>query len=200
MKNMKKTKTSSPDKLPSFDRASRRLAVDAALLALTLMLSYAESVLPLGGFLRALPGFRPGLANLGVLSAAYLTFSWGNLTLRDAALVSFGKVVLTAILFGNASSFLFSLFGGAAVLGMLACLRPVRCFSMIGISVLCAAAHNAGQLLAALLLMRTTAIFAYIPALLIASCLWGSVNGALMNLLFRRMTLHQYNNLEEKEG
>ena len=68
------------------------------------------------------------------------------------------------------------------VLGMLLFLKllRVRGLSFIGVSVLCAAAHNLGQLLAAVVLTGT-AVLAYTPALFAASALYGTVNGVILN-------------------
>jgi heptaprenyl diphosphate synthase len=47
------------------------------------------------------------------------------------------------------------------------------CFSVYGISILGAAAHNVGQILGAMLLMQTVYIGAYLPYLLIVAVFTG---------------------------
>ncbi len=167
----------------SSDNRVHRLAKNAALLGLTLILSFVEAVIPLTAWI-PLPGFKLGLSNIGILAAAYLLSPW------DALAVTLGKVIITALLFGNVTSFLFSASGGLAVILLLMLLRRLPIvehrFSFVGISVLSAVCHNLGQLAAASVIMGGTAVFAYTPALLAASCLYGSVNGFLLNFILSR--------------
>ncbi len=157
----------------SADRRTVRLAADAAFLSLALVLSFVESFLPAA--VLPLPGFKIGLANLAILAAFYRT---GRLA--DAAVISLCRCLVTFLLFGNPTGLLFSLCGGALVLVMLGLLRRVRGLSFVGISVLCALAHNLGQLTAAVLLTGW-AVLAYLPALLAASAFYGTINGVLLN-------------------
>lgn len=166
----------------SSDNIVRRLTMDAALLGLTLILSFVEVLVPLTAWI-PLPGFKLGLSNLGILATAY------RCSLTDCAAVSAGKVLLTALLFGNVTSFLFSLSGAICVIVTLAAVKHLRRFSFVGISVLCAAAHNIGQLLAASFIMGGTAVWSYAPALLLASCLYGTVNGLILNLILPRISV-----------
>lgn len=158
----------------SSDKTVARLAGNAAFLSLALVLSFVESFLPAA--VLPLPGFKIGLANLAILAAFYRTESLAN-----AAVISLCRCLITFILFGNGTALLFSLCGGAMVIGMLGLLKRARRFSFIGISAFCAAAHNLGQLAAALLLTGT-AVLAYVPALFAASAFYGTVNGVILNL------------------
>ena len=54
-------------------------------------------------------------------------------------------------------------------------------------SILGAAAHNIGQIGAALIVLGNTAVIGYLPVLLVLSVVSGSVTGALSALLFRAM-------------
>lgn len=162
-------------KKPASDKRIACTAENAAFLSVALILSFVESFLPPA--VLPLPGFKIGLANLAILAVFYRTENLAN-----AAVISLCRVLITFVLFGNVTSFLFSLCGGVLVLAMLALVSRVRGFSFIGVSVLCAAAHNCGQLLAAVLLTGT-AVLAYTPALFAASAFYGTVNGILLNLL-----------------
>ncbi|MBQ9718354.1 MAG: Gx transporter family protein [Clostridia bacterium] len=160
---------------PASDKRVVRIAENAAFLSVALILSFVESFLPTA--ILPLPGFKIGLANLAILSVFYRTEN-----LADAAVISLCRCLITFLLFGNVTSLLFSLCGGAMVIGMLALAGRMRGLSFIGVSVLCAAAHNAGQLLAAVLLTGT-AVLAYMPALFAASAFYGTVNGVILNLM-----------------
>lgn len=159
-----------------------RLAEDAALLIAALMLSYLEALFPLGAIL-PIPGAKLGLANLAVMA------TYHRRTLADAAAVSFCRVLLSALLFGSISSLAFSLTGAALSLLVIAAVRRwlQRYVSWIGTSVLSAAAHNAGQLLCALIWMRSWAVTAYLPVLLVLAVLFGFVSGGVMNALATRI-------------
>ena len=160
-------------KMPASDRRVVRMAENAAFLSAALILSFVESFLPAA--ILPLPGFKIGLANLAILSVFYRTRSPAN-----AALISLCRCLITFLLFGNVTSFLFSLCGGALVIIMLCIAGRLPGLSFIGISVLCASAHNLGQLAAAVFLTGT-AVLAYTPALFAASAVYGTVNGILLN-------------------
>jgi len=177
-------------KILSSDKKISRTALDAALLGLTLILSFVEAVVPITALV-PLPGFKLGLSNLGILAAAYLIPSKNQLpSVADAMAVSLGKVITSAVLFGNAASFIFSASGAASVIisiVLLSLLRLTDRFSFAGISVICAVSHNFGQLAAACIVMRSTAVFAYVPLLLAASCIYGTVNGLILNTISTRL-------------
>ncbi len=163
----------------------RRLCIDAMLLAMAMLLSYLEAILPLTFWL-PIPGFKLGLANI-IITLVFVSISpW------DAALISACRISLMAMLFGNISGFIFSLCGGILSLVGLWLLTKIgkRIFSMIGVSVGCAALHNIGQLLAASLYFGTSVILGYLPILLIAALLFGTVTGILLQLILPR-----FNNL-----
>lgn len=169
----------------SSDKRVRRLSLDAALLGLSLILSFVEVLIPLTVWI-PLPGFKLGLSNIGILAAAYCC------SVPDCTAVSAGKVIIISLLFGNVTSFWFSASGAACVLMAITVLKGSRsfgnCFSFVGISVLCAVCHNMGQLFAAMIVMNSTAVFSYTPALLIASCLYGTVNGLILNFILPRVS------------
>ena len=158
----------------------RRLASLGLLTALALILSYLESLVPLP---LMLPGFKLGLCNSVVLFCAY------RLSLWDAALLSLVRVLTTALLFGNLTGFLFSLFGAFFAFLAIVCAKTLlsQKLSFVGVSVLSAAAFNFGQILAASLLYASLSVFSYLSLLLVASAVFGGVVGLLLNLMFDRL-------------
>ncbi len=165
----------------SRDKRVRRIALDAMLIALAMMLSYLEVLLPLQALL-PLPGFRLGLANVVVM----LTFCL--LSPVDAAIVSGVRILLMGLLFGSATSLYFSFLGGLLAFLTLLLLRPIqKRISFVGVSILCAAAHNLGQILAAVTLFGVSLLLSYLPMLLIASVIYGGIVGVLVNLLAPRL-------------
>lgn len=161
---------------------TRRVASDAVMLVLALVFSYIEAILPLE-LLLPLPGFKLGLANIVITVLVW------RISLVDAAVVSALRVLIMGLLFGTPVSMMFS-FGGALLsFAALALLRGVggQLFSFVGISVLSAAAHNLGQLICAGVLFGAAAILSYLPFLLIASAVFGTVSGLLLNALLPQL-------------
>lgn len=157
------------------------LARTGALAALALLFSYLESLFPLP---LPLPGFKLGLGNVVVLFAAFF------LSLPHAAVLSLLKILVSALLFGNPISLLFSLFGSFfSFLTLIASQKLLRGgkITFVGASVLSAAAFNAGQILFASLLTKSPALLFYLPALLLASLVLGGTVGLLLNLLSSRL-------------
>lgn len=162
-------------------KRTRRVCVDAMLCAVAMLLSYLEVLLPLNALI-PLPGFRLGLANVAVVAVFCL------LSPIDAAVVSGVRISLMALLFGTVTSFYFSFMGALLSFFVLMLLKRIgkKC-SFVGVSVLCAAAHNTGQVLAAVTLFGTALIPSYLPFLLLASVVYGGVVGILLNLLVPRL-------------
>lgn len=158
------------------DNKTGRICLDAILCALAMMLSYLEVLLPLYAVV-PLPGFRLGLANV-VVVAAFFLLSW-----REAACISLVRILLMGMLFGSATSLYFSFLGGAVSFIALCLMGKIgrRC-SFVGISAVCAASHNVGQILAAVTLFGPELIRSYLPLLLLASMIYGSAVGMLLNL------------------
>lgn len=159
---------------------ARRLALDGAMLCVALALSYIESILP-AWILVPLPGVKPGLANIVMVLLVRRGY------VADAAAVSFARICLSALLFGGPVSYFISLAGGAAAfLAMCLCAFALGKFvGPLGTSVMSAAAHNVGQLVAVSALMSPSAAIAYLPVLLFASLFTGTITGIILILLDR---------------
>jgi heptaprenyl diphosphate synthase len=83
-----------------------------------------------------------------------------------------------AVFGGGISGLLFSLTGGLLSLAVMTPAGKAPCFSLYGISILGAAAHNVGQICAAMVLMQTVYIGAYLPYLLIVALFTGFATAA----------------------
>ena len=168
----------------------RRLCRNTMFLALCLLLSYLEAALPLNIWL-PLPGFKLGLSNI-IITLIFVLFSpW------DAMAVSLCRISLMGLLFGNLSSFTFSLCGGVlsySGLWLLARLGK-RIFSMIGVGVGCAALHNLGQLLMAAAWLGMDLILGYLPMLLLAALLFGTASGIMLQILLPRIEKFKNNKI-----
>lgn len=146
------------------------IARTGLLIVISMMFSYLEALIPLPF---AFPGVKLGLANLVTVFALY-RLSW-----KQAGIVALLRVLLTALLFGNAYSLLFSFVGAALSLTVMVPLQKSGWFSITGVSVAGGVAHNAGQLLVAILVLKTSKLTYYLPVLGIA----GAVAGVCIGLL-----------------
>lgn len=63
-------------------------------------------------------------------------------------------------------------------MSVMALCRRIPTLSVYGVSILGAAAHNIGQILAAMVLMRSVYVGAYLPWLLLVSLFTGFATGA----------------------
>ena len=139
--------------------------------ALALALSYAERWIPLQAAV-PVPGIKLGLANIVMLLALQL------LPVRFAYWILIPRCILGAVFGGGITGLAFSLCGGLLAVTVMALFKRVRLFSVYGVSVLGAAAHSIGQILAAMVLMRSVYVGAYLPYLLAASTVTGLLTGA----------------------
>lgn len=150
----------------------KKLTLCGMLTALAIVLSLAERLFPLDAIV-PVPGVKLGLANVVTL------FALTRLPTRDAVAILLCRVALSSLLMGSVTAFLFSLFGGLlalAVMGLLLRAEGKFC-SVLGVSVAGAAAHNIGQIIAAVIWMKTGAVMAYLPLLLVMSVPLGLVTG-----------------------
>ena len=159
---------------------TRQLTLCAVLTALALGLSYMENFIPLG-LLIPLPGIKLGLANIVTIFALYA------LGPTQAMLILIARCTLGAVFAGNLNALLFSLMGGLSAMLVMISLSRLRRLSIYGVSMGGAAAHNCGQVAAAMVTLGNAAPLAYLPVLLAVSLLSGTLTGYLAGLLFRAL-------------
>jgi heptaprenyl diphosphate synthase len=87
------------------------------------------------------------------------------------------RCVMGAVFGGGITGLLFSLTGGVLALGVMALAKKAPLFSVYGVSILGAAAHNVGQILASMVLMHSVYIGAYLPYLLVVAVFTGLLTG-----------------------
>lgn len=158
-------------------KKTKRLVLLAMLTAVAMILSYVESLLPSVG----IPGVKMGLANIAVIFALF-RFGW-----KEAAALSLVRVVLVSLLFGSIGAMLYSLAGAVLSLAVMALLRRTDRFSTVGISVAGGVAHNAGQILMAMLILQTKQLLGYLPVLAVSGIAGGVLTGLAAALLIRRI-------------
>ena len=159
---------------------TRQLTLCGVLTTLALALSVAENQIPLTMAI-PIPGIKLGLANIVTVFALYA------LGPAQAILILLARCTLGALFAGNMNALLFSLMGGLAAMGMMILLCRLRALSGSGVSIGGAAAHNCGQIAAAVLTLGNTAPLYYLPILLGVSLFTGAFTGLVAACLFRAL-------------
>ena len=137
------------------------------LTAMMLVLGFIESLLPVAA---GVPGIKLGLSNGVLLFALYM------MDAPTAFLLMLLKVVLSGLLFGGVSAMMYALAGGiCSMLGMIL-LKKLR-FSLITVSMAGAVLHNLGQVLLAMIILKTDQLIYYMAVLLLVGLACGAVTG-----------------------
>lgn len=156
----------------------KHIAMYGMLIALALVVSYIERLLPLD---MGIPGVKLGLANIVTMVALYM------LSGKVALIVLVVRVLLGGILFANGFSILYSLAGGLLSLVVMWLVKKQQVFSVVGVSVVGGIAHNLGQLLVAVFVLENGNLLYYFPALLVSGTICGAIIGILGGLLMKKL-------------
>lgn len=141
---------------------------------MALLLSYIETFIP---FAVGIPGIKIGLANLAVVLCLY-TFSFA-----DTMLLAILKAVLSGLLFGNVFMIIYNLSGAIFSCVIMGGFRKKDSLHVPVVSAVGGVSHNVGQLLVAFIVVKTYAVWYYMPFLLIAGMIMGLVNGEVATLM-----------------
>ena len=149
-------------------RGSGRAAYVGVLAALAIVLSYLESLIPV---FTSVPGVKLGLANAVVVVVLY------KLGAREAFMINMVRIAVSGLLFGNPVMLLYSLCGGLASYVVMLLLRKLKSFSVTGVSIAGAVAHNLAQLMLACFILENGSIVYYMAVLLITGAVSGLLTG-----------------------
>ena len=147
-------------------------------LALALVCSYVEALIPIP---MGIPGVKLGLTNVVIVGALYL----GNW--KDAALVSFARVLLAGFFFGNLYSILYSLAGAVLSLVVMTGIKRTEKLHLISVSAAGGIAHNVGQFLVAALVVENYRILYYLPVLFLVGMATGVLIGVAATGVLKRL-------------
>ncbi len=159
---------------------TKQLTLCAVLTAMALALSYVENFFPLSLAI-PVPGIKLGLANIVTLFALYA------LGAGPAMMILIARCFLGAVFAGNMNALIFSVLGGVTAMLLMILLSQTRKLSVYGVSIGGAAAHNCGQVAAAVLTLGNTAPLYYLPVLLGVSLFTGTLTGLITACLFRAL-------------
>lgn len=149
---------------------AKRVAVDATFLALALIVSLIESMLP--PIVPMLPYAKIGIGNV-VLLACFLLV--GTL---DGYIVLVLRCLLNAVFAANMASLAWSLPSALIAYFLMTVLYKTRIFSVCGVSVVGGMAHNLVQICVASLIVGKS-VFVYLPYMMLAGAIAGIVTGLL---------------------
>lgn len=153
-----------------------RLALLTAI-ALTIFMVEAQIPSPV-----PLPGVKLGLANIVTV---WVMFTYGP---KDAGMVLFARIFLGAVFSGQMSTILYS--GGGGLLAWLVLILMKRVVGKGQIwlaSPVSALFHNLGQLMVASAVMKTWAVMAYLPYLVLSGVISGFFTGWCAQFLLGRL-------------
>ena len=157
---------------------TKRVAFLGMCIALSMILSYFESLIPP---LVAVPGIKVGLPNLVMVFMLY-KIGW-----KETAIVSILRVILVGILFGTPLSMIYSLAGATLSLIGVILLKKTNLFAPVTVSVVGGILHNVGQIVTACIVMSTSQIAYYLPVLLISGTVAGIIIGYVAALILKRL-------------
>ena len=157
---------------------AKRIALLGLLTAIALTIFLIEAQIPA---VIPIPGVKLGLSNIVTVFAVFV------LGPGDAAAMLACRIFLGAAFAGNFSTILYSAAGGACAILTTIFLRKVLTMHQIWIAgCLGAIAHSIGQMGAALLITRTSALLIYLPILIAVSIFTGLFTGLCAQFLINR--------------
>ena len=156
---------------------ARKIAYSSILVALALILSYVEVLIPINF---GIPGVKLGMANLVIVIGLYF------LNTSQVFIILIARIVLVSFLFGNMSAMLYSLAGGIVSFVIMILIRKIKGFSIVGVSIAGGVAHNIGQLIVASLVVENLKLIYYLPVLMIA----GTLTGMLIGIIAQQVRQH----------
>ena len=160
------------------DNKIKKTAFCGLVLALALIAGYAENLVPVAV---AIPGIKLGAANSVILILLYMV------GVKEAFLVNISRALLSGFLFGSMSSIFYSLSGAVLSLVVMTLLKKTDRFSISGVSMAGGVFHNIGQLTMAALVLETTAVWYYLPVLIITGSITGFLIGSLSGEIYKRI-------------
>lgn len=153
------------------------------LVSLGLALSIIESMMPIP-FIA--PGAKLGLSNIVIL-ITMVVFGF-----KEALVVGILKSFVFTMVTGSVSSLFYSLSGSILSLFTMYLIfaKFSKIFSLIGVSIFGAVAHNFAQILVASIMMKNFRIFSYYPILLLTSLFTGYFVGLASIYITKNLKKH----------
>lgn len=158
---------------------TKKVALLGVLTSVALVLSYIEAILP--PIWSAVPGIKMGFPNIVII---FILYRFG---VKEAAIVSFIRIFIVALLFGNVMTLAYSCAGAFLSIVLMAIFKKINAFSVVGTSIVGGVAHNLGQILVAIFLFDTVQIGYYMAVLAITGTIAGVFIGLTGAFLLKRL-------------
>lgn len=158
---------------------TKKLVFMAMLTALALGIFILEAQIPAPV---PIPGVKLGLANIITLAAMLL------LGKKEAGAILIMRIILGSVFAGNASTIIYSAAGGfLSYLAMYVCVSLIPESYLWLTSAISALFHNAGQLIASMLVLKTPQIWVYAPILAVSGIITGIFTGVAAAYLVKAL-------------
>ena len=158
---------------------TKKVALLGILTSVALVLSYIEAILP--PIWSAVPGIKMGFPNIVII---FILYRFG---VKEASVVSFIRIFIVALLFGNVMTLAYSCAGAFLSIVLMAVFKKINAFSVVGISIIGGVAHNAGQIIVAVFLFDTVQIGYYMAVLAVTGTVAGVFIGFAGAYLLKRL-------------
>lgn len=155
---------------------TRKITEFGLLLAVSLVLAYFESLLPV---MIAVPGVKLGVANIVTMLVLY---RWGE---KQAFFFMTLRIVMAGFLFSGVTGILYSFAGGVFCIVIMSVMKKIPFFSTMGVSMAGAVFHNLGQILIAVMIMENAHVLYYFPVLCLTGLISGFAVGYVSSLLIK---------------
>ena len=107
-------------------------------------------------------------------------------TEEEAFFINVIRIIIIGLFFGNMFSICFSIAGALVSFIGMVLLKSTKKISMITVAIIGGVLHNVGQIIIASVILKNVGIFTYVPILMIAGIITGTVIGILSNILYKR--------------
>ncbi len=149
------------------------------MITVAMILSYVEAILP--PVFSAVPGVKIGLANIVIIFVLYRFSS------KEACIVSFIRVFLSALLFGNVMTLAYSIAGAVLSIAVMSLLKKTDKFTSVGVSISGGVSHNLGQIIMAIFLLDSVHIAYYMLVLVLTGVISGVAVGVAGSILIKKI-------------
>ena len=155
----------------------RKIVVLSIFLAISVVVSYVESFIPI-----PIPGVKLGLANVIILVLLY------DDTIPNAFLVLIMRIFIVGLIRGSifTPTWFMSLSGGLFAFVAMLIFSRIPLFSSIGASVMGSISHCIGQIIVAIFMLSSIGLLYYLPWIMLLSIGTGIMSGFLAILIRKR--------------
>lgn len=160
---------------------AKRIAGLSLMTAIALIIFIVELHLP---NLSSIPGVKLGLANIITVCALY------RYKASETAMIVAVRIFFGAIFSGNIPALVYSASGAFVCLaGMIFMKKIITEKNLWLSSVVGAILHNLGQIIAAVIMMKTMSVILYFPILAVTGCIAGAFTGIAAQEVLKRIKI-----------